>query len=72
MIKKPDRITLDQHPTDFITQGAFGSAKVTHMKLLLTLVVLAVIAASFYADFQWRRWIARRKQDENSHPHSDN
>ena len=28
------------------------------MKLLLTLVVLIIVAGSFYADYRWKRWIA--------------
>ncbi len=39
------------------------------MKLLLTLVVLIIVAGSFYADYRWKRWIAKqREQRERDHP----
>jgi hypothetical protein len=31
------------------------------MKLFLAIVVILVIAGSFYADYKWRRWMAARK-----------
>jgi hypothetical protein len=31
------------------------------VKLLLTLVALIVIAGSFYADYRWKRWISRQR-----------
>jgi hypothetical protein len=37
------------------------------MKLAIVLVVFFFLAASFYADYKWRRWIAARKQ-ERDHP----
>lgn len=39
------------------------------MKLTLTLVALILLAASFYADYKWKQWIAARKQ-ERDHPPS--
>jgi hypothetical protein len=39
------------------------------MKFLLVTVILVLIAASFYADYKWKRWIAARKQ-ERDHPPS--
>jgi hypothetical protein len=31
------------------------------MKLLVAIVVILLIAGSFYADYKWRRWMAARK-----------
>ncbi len=33
------------------------------MKLLFGLTILLLIAASLLADYQWKKWIAARKQD---------
>jgi len=33
------------------------------MKVLLTLGILAVVAGSFYADYRWKRWIARQREE---------
>lgn len=34
------------------------------MKLILiVIVVVAVIAASLYADYKWRQWMADRRRD---------
>jgi hypothetical protein len=33
------------------------------MKLLLSIVAITVIAASLFADYKWRRWIADRRRD---------
>lgn len=37
------------------------------MKLVISIVVLILLAASFYADYKWKQWIAARKQ-ERDHP----
>ena len=37
------------------------------MKILFGLTVLILVAVSFYADYKWKQWIARRKQ-ERDHP----
>ena len=39
------------------------------MKLLLSAFAIAIIAASLYADYKWRKWIAVRRQ-EREHPDS--
>ena len=39
------------------------------MKFLIATVILLLIAVSFYADYRWKQWIARRKQ-EHDHPFS--
>jgi hypothetical protein len=33
------------------------------LKALLIIVVLAVIAGSFYADYRWKRWIAKQREE---------
>ena len=32
------------------------------MKALLIVLIVVVVAGSFYADYKWRQWIAARKQ----------
>ncbi len=42
------------------------------MKLLLIIVAIALVAASVYADYKWRQWIAARRRDHNGiSPHTD-
>jgi hypothetical protein len=33
------------------------------MKIFLAAVAVLLIAASLYADYKWRQWIAARKRD---------
>jgi hypothetical protein len=33
------------------------------MKLILAIVVIAIVAGSFYADYRWRKWIAARRRE---------
>jgi general stress protein CsbA len=33
------------------------------MKFLLAIVIAILIAASIFADYKWRKWIADRKRD---------
>lgn len=33
------------------------------MKLLLAILAAALVAASLFADYKWRQWIAARKRD---------
>jgi len=33
------------------------------MKLLLGILAVILVAASFFADYKWRRWMAARRQD---------
>jgi len=35
------------------------------VKLLLTLVAISLIAGSLVADFYWRRWMARRREERD-------
>ena len=41
------------------------------MTFLLIAVVVVLFAASFYADFRWKKWMAqqeaRRRDEESSH-----
>jgi hypothetical protein len=33
------------------------------MKILLGILVILVVVASFIADYKWRQWIAARRRD---------
>jgi hypothetical protein len=33
------------------------------MKILLAIIAVLVIAASIYADYKWKQWMADRKRD---------
>jgi hypothetical protein len=33
------------------------------MKILLAILAIVFIAATFFADYKWRRWIAARRRD---------
>lgn len=33
------------------------------MKILLGILAVIVIAASFFADYKWRQWIVARRRD---------
>jgi hypothetical protein len=33
------------------------------MKILLPVLVILVVAASLFADYKWRRWMAERRRD---------
>jgi hypothetical protein len=35
------------------------------MKLLLAIVAVVIVAASIFADYKWRQWIATRSRDRN-------
>ncbi len=35
------------------------------MKLLLAIVAVVIVAASIFADYKWRQWIATRRRDRN-------
>jgi hypothetical protein len=35
------------------------------MKLALAIVVLVVFALSFVADYKWRQWMAKRRNDRD-------
>jgi hypothetical protein len=43
------------------------------MKVLLAIVAAVIVAASLFADYKWRRWMAARRaerHDYNSSNHS--
>ena len=33
------------------------------MRLILLLAALLIVAGSFYADYRWKRWIARQRDE---------
>jgi len=33
------------------------------MKIFLGILIIVVVAASFFADYKWRKWMANRKRD---------
>lgn len=33
------------------------------MKVVLAIVVVVVVAASFIADYKWRKWMAERRRE---------
>ena len=33
------------------------------MKILLAIIVVLLVAASLFADYKWRRWMAARKAE---------
>jgi hypothetical protein len=35
------------------------------MKLILAIVAVVVIAASIFADYKWRRWMADRRRERD-------
>jgi hypothetical protein len=35
------------------------------MRIVLIIAVSVVVAASFFADYKWRRWLARNRQDRD-------
>jgi hypothetical protein len=35
------------------------------MKIVFAIVVLIVFALSFVADYKWRRWMAKRRAEQN-------
>jgi len=35
------------------------------MKIFLAIVAVLLVAGSFYADYKWRQWIARRRRDRD-------
>jgi len=35
------------------------------MKLILGITVLFFIALSFFADYKWKQWMSKRKQDHD-------
>jgi hypothetical protein len=36
------------------------------MKLALAIVAILILAASIFADYKWRRWMAARRQDRDN------
>jgi cell division protein FtsL len=37
------------------------------IKLILLTGVLIIVAATVFADYQWRRWMAARRRDRETH-----
>jgi hypothetical protein len=35
------------------------------MKLILGILALVIVAASLFADYKWRQWIASRRSDRD-------
>jgi hypothetical protein len=35
------------------------------MKIFLAIAAILLVAGSFYADYKWRQWIARRRRDRD-------
>jgi hypothetical protein len=33
------------------------------MKIVLGILIVLLVAVSFYADYKWRKWMAERKRD---------
>jgi hypothetical protein len=33
------------------------------MKIFLGILIVLVVAASFFADYKWRQWMAARRRD---------
>ena len=40
------------------------------MKILFGILAVLDIAASFFADYKWRQWVAARRRDRQSPPDS--
>ncbi len=36
------------------------------MKIVLAIVAILVVAASFFADYKWRQWMAARRRDSQN------
>jgi hypothetical protein len=35
------------------------------MKLALAIIAIVVLAASFFADYKWRQWMASRRRERD-------
>jgi hypothetical protein len=35
------------------------------MKIVLITAVILIVAASFFADYKWRQWLARNRRDRD-------
>jgi hypothetical protein len=35
------------------------------VRILLIIAVLLIVAASFFADYKWRQWLARNRRDRD-------
>ncbi len=38
------------------------------MKILLVIAAIVIVAGSFFADYKWRQWLARRSGRDNRPP----
>jgi hypothetical protein len=41
------------------------------MKIALAIVAVLVVAASLFADYKWRQWMAARRRDSQDPRHPD-
>ncbi len=39
------------------------------MKIIFAIVAVVILAASLYADYKWRSWMAARKRDHHDDMH---
>lgn len=64
-LNTPDNCALALWST--ATQGATLNARtaLALMKIFFTILVFVAIAASVYADYRWRRWMAARRQQQD-------
>jgi hypothetical protein len=35
------------------------------MKIILVIIVILIVGASLFADYKWRQWLARNRQDRD-------
>jgi hypothetical protein len=40
------------------------------MKIVLIVLAVLVLVGSFIADYKWRQWLATRRRERDSDPHS--
>jgi len=48
-----------------------GVCRLGVVKILIAIVVLVLIAASLFADYKWRRWMARRREQDGADGRQD-
>jgi hypothetical protein len=52
-------------PPGITAQSSSHAILFPAMKLAIVLVVLCLIALSFFADYKWKQWMATRKQERD-------
>jgi len=40
------------------------------MKIVLIILSVLIIAASLFADYKWRQWMAARRRERDGDPHA--